>query len=38
VPGLGSRDANKGNRIRMEKKVQAMLMRILHAPHSVTLC
>ena len=38
VPGLGSRDANKGNRIRVEKKVQAMLMRILHVTRSVILC
>ncbi len=32
VPGLGSRDANKGDRIGMEEELQAMLIRILHVP------
>jgi hypothetical protein len=37
VPSLGSCDANKGDRIRVEEEVQVMLMRILHTPYSVIL-
>lgn len=32
---LGRRDANKGDRIGVEEKVQVMLLRILHIPYAV---